>query len=345
MFSQKMGGGLLCSLILCLYFPSQAQSDSTQVIKDFNGDQYPDTLLIYYDGGGSFGGWFCELREGKRGTVFEVDTWSDFGSIYQVTPVPPELKKRKYRDFLATIKNAIFPEELPEPDPSLAWIIQANLSPKDTFAQGPYSRLFSYIPTWVSGEVDIPEAYFLSISGDILKQLYHPPLDAPEWYQPETVSGWLVYYAQNHNREKIAVMDTRDSVDLKATSHGVLLTHQDRYQWLFITDGYLTRGPEKLRWPSINKAVFFKDLVIIEQALAPHLVVNYFVIDPATGRCGQVDTEFLWGSGIKNINMEITEDGFWIRWDGEGAKGFAHEELKEGLEGKGRENEKQELKK
>jgi len=79
-----------CFLILFLFnfYLLFAQYNEKTIIKDYNFDSIKDTLNTSYDGGGSFGGTYAKMINGKTNQSLEIDLFHAYASIKYMITIP-----------------------------------------------------------------------------------------------------------------------------------------------------------------------------------------------------------------------------------------------------------------
>ncbi|MCD4665596.1 MAG: hypothetical protein K8R68_10020 [Bacteroidales bacterium] len=281
--------------ILILLFPAflVGQNDDA-ILKDFNNDGYTDTLSSYYTGGSGFGGTYVTLVNGKTGENFELNNFGCFCNIKETILIPPKLKKESNKPFLDAIKNELLPEHRKSPDASLQWLITANLNHYE-IPDNNYFDLFINSPTkWITGEIELPNTYYIDIKGETLHKLYFTESEKPSWYDSITNEGWLVYYGHNHfrneNGDSLVFADSSDAYQAFSTSHGVVLEKDNSYAWVFVTDFRLTGSPQKLRWESIGNVKIVENYVVIQLINSEYFLNPIFIIDIEGGFSGRLKT-------------------------------------------------------
>jgi dTDP-4-dehydrorhamnose 3,5-epimerase-like enzyme len=255
-----------------------------------------DTLKSFYEGGSGFGGRYVQIINGKTNEIYELTNDGCFCEIKHTVLIPPELNKTENRFFLETIKEQLLPEKRTSPDPSLDWMIKSSFSNVKLDSNSFFDLIIDPQISWINNEFEYPHSYYLEIEGDTLTQLYDTPYEAPEWLNKKDIKGFLIYYANNHykNRSGDSLVLSDSNVLYKTfhTSHGVIVKKGDLYKWVFISDVALTGAPEKLRWESIKKVKLLEKYLIVQQDLPPTATYQLFVINIETGICGRLKYDF-----------------------------------------------------
>jgi hypothetical protein len=292
--------------------------ETKTTFKDFNNDSVIDRLESYYDGGSGFGGTYVTAINGKTKEQFELNNFGCFCDIKQVILVPPELRKESNKPFLNAIVKELLPDKRKEPESSLQWIISANDNHKVLSKNAFYDLIINSPTKWISGNIKLPDAYYVEISGNTLHKLYTTSTESklPKWYDKEKNKGFIVYYAFNHYRnekgDSLTMVYSTPLYKAYRTSHGVVITKGDSYTWIFVTDYPLTGGPAKLRWESIgNVQIIDKYAIVQQQSINDIQNNNFFIIDIENGTVGRLKLD-LSGFGKFEVNTEylIIKDDF-----------------------------------
>lgn len=232
-----------------------------RIIKDFNKDGYKDTLESYYDGGTGVQSTDIRLINGKTKEIFELNnTWGTNEITYTIL-IPPELVQLSNKPFLEAIKKALsLPARRNFTDASLQWIISANINQKKLSDNSYYDLLIKTPPQWISGKIELPNHYYIDVSGDTLEIL--------NGYNSESNEGWLVYFAGlhylNESGDSLLLVDASPTYKVFRTSHGVVVTKGNLHTWVFVSDVGLTGGLEKIWWESINNVTLIDKYIVLQ---------------------------------------------------------------------------------
>lgn len=113
------------------------------------------------------------------------------------------------------------------PDASLQWLITANFNYKKLSNNSYYDLIINSPPIWNSGEIQLPETYYIDIKGKIIDKLYFTDYDPLKWYNPVNNEGFLVYYGHNHfedgAKSKLTLIGANSFYLAYKTKHGVIL--------------------------------------------------------------------------------------------------------------------------
>ena len=244
---KKLGFLLLCLIPLFIY-----GQENKSYAKDLNKDGFIDTIKSFYDGGSGFGGIFVITVNGKTGEEFVLNNYGCFCSIKKIILIPPDLMKEFNKPFLNAIKNELLPSERLVPDASLQWIISAWMSNKRLPDNPFYSYVINSPTNWICGKIQLPNTYYIKISGDTIDKLYVTDEELPTWYKKGENQGLLIYYGHNHFRnakgDSLILESSTPVYKVYKTSHGVIVTKGNYYSWIFLSDDGLTGAPDKLRW-------------------------------------------------------------------------------------------------
>jgi len=283
----------LTLLITIFLFPALIFGQNPKsIIKDFNNDGYKDTLKTYYDGGSGFGGTYLSLINGKTKEIFELDDFGCFCDIKKIILIPPKLMQLRNKPFLEAIKKELLPARRNFPDASLQWLISANINNKKLSNNSYYDLFIKTPPQWIPGKIELPNTYYIDVSGDTLQKLYFADNEKPTWYNPKKNKGWLVYYAHNHYQNQkgnsLVLVDASTKYKVFRTFHGVVVTKGNLHNWVFVTDYQLTGAPEKLRWKSIEDVVLIDKYLILQLINSEAFSNPIFIIDIEKGFTGRL---------------------------------------------------------
>ncbi|MCE3227681.1 MAG: hypothetical protein K0S32_2232 [Bacteroidetes bacterium] len=290
----------LTFIFLFIAFGFYSQEAKTEfIVKDFNSDGSTDSLKWFYDGGSGFGGYYYTLVNGKTKERVEVNTFACFCQINNVILIPQSLKKKENQGFLDALEKQMLPEKKLQADPSLQWILDGTMSSKE-MASGPFEKVFLSPPQWKKFPLSEPGYYSMKLKGELLKRMYHPEEGPYKWKTQD--EGWVAYNGKIHKNQLMIgpffrPADSNSVYKAYITSHGVVIQKKSEYAWSFVTDAYLTGGPEKLRWESIKKVKLVDAFLIVEQSLSPDISTNLFFIDIEKGKVGKLK--------IEGVNYEI----------------------------------------
>jgi hypothetical protein len=294
--------------------------------EDFNGDGVADTLTCLADGGSGSGGDFATLTDGKTGKAYSYNTFGSYGQFLRLIPYNNALLTPKYQGFREALEGALFPG-IPAGriESSLAWLVDAYSRPPKEI-DGPGKALFSqkirFQPVWTEGEAVLPGSYYCSTSVEALFRRFPVVGENNPSYDAEHRQGWLVYYASNHG--SLELVHDSEGFRVFKSAHGVVVSRDGRHCWVFVNDGALTDGPQKLRWPSVRKVLVSEELVFIGHAGAEE---GLFVVDPRDGVAGRLRRDLFPGAGG---DFDV-RDGRLVVRTGAGSKSLRLDKIKEGL--------------
>ncbi|HET9228774.1 MAG TPA: hypothetical protein VFR31_18995 [Thermoanaerobaculia bacterium] len=174
---------------------------------DLDGDGIVDKIERSSDSGSGMSSTRADLVLSRTGKKIEVSAEFSFTHMANSTDVPPDLPEK----VLQAVEAALFGCVCPEPDPSLAWLLDKE--PRSI--------------RWVEGPPSLPGAYTI-----------------------QQGSRWITYAGGTHGEIARLATDPRTGYILARTAHGVLLIDEkgSRYVWLYIT---LDGGGQKLRFPTV----------------------------------------------------------------------------------------------
>ncbi|WP_298759514.1 hypothetical protein [uncultured Psychroserpens sp.] len=288
-------------------FSQNSLSDTISIVNDFNNDNISDSLTIYT---------FRKTTEsikvynsltkqsftiGGRGSY----NWSK-ANFLEIIPLPEELVIPANEILLDTIIQYLLPN-FSEPDPSLDWLIAGYQNKVIDTTDNLFSMTLT-CPISKHDTFSYPEASFKIISKDTLP-VFWDRVCSENYIKYK--HGILVYYGQNHrSRDFEFQTDTiSNNYEIFSTSHGILAKKEQKYSWLFITDGTLTGGPEKLRWKSIIKIKYFNNHIILHQVSGIGDYNKIFIINPENGKIGllRIEDEYFCFNSPKCFDFEVKE--------------------------------------
>jgi len=268
---------------------SWAQYDSTYIFKDFNGDSIEDTLLKYYNGGSGYGGTFIEIHNGANDALYTMDSDGCFCQIRQTFIIPENLTQPKNAGFLTAITNQLLPTFRSGPDPSLSWMLAAELNNHQLWEDSLFIQIVHPQQPWIKGEIEIPSNYYIEMKGDLLG-LYRHEHAASGAAEIMNDIGFMTYYAHNHyayQKDTLELAAENEIYQVFKIKHGIITKKGDSHKWLFVSDVFVTWAPEKLRWASIGKMRLVGTYLFFEQHLSPNLYAPIHVINIETGKFGR----------------------------------------------------------
>lgn len=293
----------------------RAQPNDVLEIHDFNEDGIDDRLECIRELGVH-----CTFTDGLTKESIE---WGDFackGAIKSVITVPKQLLLDANTKVYKAMQREVLPNLKTSPDPSLQWILSANFSKRKLVDNLYLDMIFFPNSKWEDGDFSIPSNYYIEMSRDSLYRLDDAIRNDSLNNATTAQSGFLTYYGRVHFKGEHP--SQRDYLPVAAdatytiyrTRHGVLARKKNKFKWLFITDNDLARGPEKLRWESIEEVFLLNDHVLIKQGQAPAAEYQLYLVHIETGITGKIkidfdmllahDIEFLDLSGRERFSMQ-----------------------------------------
>lgn len=292
-----MPSKIICISFLLL-FPSLFKAQVTEElhVADFNYDGAVDTIHIFSEYGRALE---LTFKDGESGTSYEFWLRNEKSNFIELVPIPNALLSEGNKPLLDTIQNLLIgtiwfnKKEVP----ALGWLRNAYAHAEaDTSTH--FKRFFVVEPKWYNGVPEFPEI----IAKRVNRMEY--PLHPYYWRDSIYTEGWLVYLGHNHNTlfsdvpKQFEPLSTYGESELLSTRHGLIISRDMQYAWIFHTDGLLTGGPDKLRWSSINKAVIDGQYVFLHHISTPTNVNRFFMIDIGSGVVGELKLprDFDWNS-------------------------------------------------
>lgn len=275
-------------------------------MEDFNHDGVQDSLKVWYDGGSGFGGYYAKAINGKTGKIYELDTWDCFCEIRTIIPLPLESKNKEDAPFYKAIEHALFEDIRNEFDPTLEWIIQANLKAIVPDENEFFDLVLPVGLNWVDAEIQNPSNYQILIDDLLIKFMYSPSQE-PEAWTSESQEGYLTYFPHNLKlRMKESQLNGAESMIIQG-KHSLILNNIGKEAVLFITDHPLTSGPEKLREISISHFETNGEYLFFTLSEAPEPSYRIFLVHLKSGSIGRLNMSIEGYSGV----FGIEEDNFF----------------------------------
>ena len=294
---------ILCLIILSIFNLAYCfELNEVIEIKDYNEDGFKDTLNKFISHGSGFGGQSYSIINGKTKEVYKLGLWSSHGNLRNMFPIPPDLNKKENEFFLRRIMIELLPPKKEVADPSLKWIINANLSHSYFDDNSAFDLVLFPSNDWVKGLPVHPKRYYLEMEQENFSVMYNTNEDKPKWYDDEKDNGYLIYYGlepieidQYNSLGTNSVKDSNgfyriqnnDIYTVLKTSHGIIVQKEDTYKWVFVTDKPLTKSPSRLRYNSIGSVVLLDSCIIFQHVLLPSQSNQLFIIDIEAGICAR----------------------------------------------------------
>lgn len=310
--------GVFCFFVSSFAFSQEVKT--TEEIEDYNYDGFLDTLRTVHDYGSGYGGRDCSIVNGATGEVYAIGIWGSFGNIRHTMAVPPNLTLAKNEAFLNRINEELLYTIKDVADPSLQWIIDANLSHYSIEDSADFDLVLFPSSKWIPGAPKFPEYHCVVLNQSDFNGMYHADGEKPEWYDDQKTSGYLLYFGGNHGNYATRDFDRsrvdsngfyfaqrNDKYTVVNTAHGIVVQKGDTYKWFFVTDASLTDGPQKLRWYSIGKILLHDHYVIFQHLVSPAYYSQFFIFDIETGVCARFQESGL-DILIENNNLLIKVD-------------------------------------
>lgn len=286
-------------IIIIILYPILTNGQVRDIkIKDFNQDGHIDTLEINNDSGSGFGGKYVTLINGKTKEIFELNDFSCFCEIINVIPIPDKLLLKENIAFYNVLKNELLSTEQDPIDPSLDWLLGAYLNWK-ILQDNPYFDIVIKSPLkWRNGDIKLPSLNYINLQGDTLKKISKLKKDFASESAKVYQNAWLTYrghtHAQVSNETKAGEIATikEASYNIWKTAHGIIISRDNRYSWVFVTDFNLTGAPQKLRWTSIGKIVEINGHLIFQMINSNDFSNPIFVLNMDSGVIARISSDF-----------------------------------------------------
>ncbi len=278
---------------------------------DLNGDGITDTLKSSFDEGSGFSTQASTLINGKTKEIFHINTESSFSQIKTLIYLPPALYKKKNKAFLSSIEKHFQIQRRQEIDPSLSWILDAEIKNQPIDQTEYFDRLIHAPIKWQEGVPKIPLTYTIEIKGEKLKNLWPSYLQKPKSFSKKSKAR-LKYYGHNHFRyrssEDFMALDSSKNFTLIKSAHGLILKKENSFAWIYVNDNDLVGGPQKLRWESIMSAKIIGKFILLQQSLPPDTISRLWLIDTETGNLARLKTPI-----ESNEDFSVKSDRLYLK--------------------------------
>lgn len=273
---------------VCLHCYGQIEaSDTLRIVSDFNGDHIADSLTIYSQ---RYSPKTVKVYNSRSGQFYSIgkDFFCEWNksNFLDLIPIPDDLVLAENKQLLDTLIKILRPG-FNTADISLDWLLQSyedcQENPSDTLFD-----MFIKHEGLISCDSFVhPNVSYKLVAKDTLKRFWDRRCN-------EDDSGYnyglLFYYGHNHRGEAPwPHLDTATTqYEVYSTAHGVYVKKASQYAWAFMTDGWLTGGPDKLRWKSIMSTQLHGDFLIIHQATSVMLFSQFFIVNLKNGNVGRL---------------------------------------------------------
>jgi hypothetical protein len=262
--------------------------------------------------GSASGGCSFEVSTFGNGTSLETSEESSFATFLAVMPLERSFFLNEGRHYLTALRRAIpFPAR--ERDPSLKWLLDVIASHRPLENKA-FEWVAAYTPEWKKGGIELPAAYSVELGRLEWRRFVRRLRGCDEQARPDTcppsMGAFLSYFGHNHQRRALQRVASQDGVELWTTAHGVIMRRRDKNSWVFVGDGRLGGGPDKLRWPSIMGADRVDDLVFVKWAFLQEESASYSLVvtNPTDGVVGVLNPSAMASSTLKRESCELPLD-------------------------------------
>ena len=275
-------------IIICNTQQLSAQYSLDTTVVDYNNDKILDTLITDFSTGSTFGGTEYTIINGNTNEKYKLGNFGCYCSLRRITLLDKNLTVQKNKSFLTALKDLALPKKSDSIDHSLQWMISAEFNYKALDDHPFYDYIISPKTHWQKQPLEIPESYYIEISGDTLQKFIGLDKDNPI---TKNTKGYLSYYTFGH---RIKELDTLTPVTqnkiytVYKTPHAVFVKKGDRYKWVFISDSRVTGSPDRSSWFSMSKVKLIDKYLIIHQDMPPDNVYNIQIVNIETQRVGRL---------------------------------------------------------
>ena len=260
-------------------------------------------------------------------------SWQIMSVCYLDTSIHLGKPETVYNSLYPSIANIKFRAA---PDPSLQWLIDACMSKKQSAPSQAFRNSIHYKPVW-NKEVSVPEVYSFKIHKDTLNafitnysafSIWNSEPDSVLQKKDKFIEGWINYYAHNHKELKTSLKDSATDAEVLTTNHGVVVKKVDLYSWVFVTDGIITGGPEKLRWRSIEKTLIYKDHVFILLNIGiPSYERMIYMVDYKNGICKAINDQVFFPDDNPLFDFSISGNKLTLIRSGHSTSSFIYKDI------------------
>ncbi len=296
---------LLLIILISINQPLVAQRYTLDtVVKDINHDKVVDTLINEFSSGSAFGGRTITIINGKTKEKFELSNYHGYSSLTRSIIIPENLTLKSNRFFLDVFKEKLLPPKKGRMEASLGWLLSAELNRKQLESDSLFKYIAKPKTNW-EPRINIPEPYYIEVSGDTLKKL-----QPEERSISKNTQGFLVYYTYGYNIERLdTLVPVAENKDYKVykTDHAVFVNKGNAYRWVFISDAGVTGAPDRHSWVSIETIKLVGKYLIIHQDVPPDTVYNIQIVNIETQKVAALDFSPAYNNWTEEGGMETFE--------------------------------------
>lgn len=225
-----------------------------------------------------------EYQDGATGNYYLLGKHHNFSDFLDFIPIPlgmesyPELVDSLEHKLLGSINKA-------EVSPAEQWLLEAYSHQEIPRGNSTYSKIIRVPSMWHPWPAEFPKAIYQRVCNDSLDL---PQMNTED--DPDFKEGWLLYYGHNHrqykNNRSFAEFEEiihHDNYTILKSSHGLIMKKENQYAWIFHSNGSLTGGPSKLRWPSISNVLSDGNLVIVQHQSPIRGIQKVFIVSLSKG--------------------------------------------------------------
>lgn len=291
----------------CLIFFAGFSAYAQIELRDLNADKILDSVTVTKSSGNSGNSIEIRVVDGKtRNTSDLVYSFSN-GRMISLMPVPDDTERNTlYYTFLdSTVFGTPSTSVI---SPGLNYLLSSAISQTTLEDQGIFSSVMNYTVEWVKGDFSLPTATHILLGGDSLKQImkkigFSGIIAHNDREIGDFKKAWL-YFAGN----TLSITETTalsKHVEVIRMNHALVLKEKGKYTWVFVNDELITDGPEKLRWPSVQKVRCSHNLLFVLHTNATKGNTSIYVIDYVNGICGKLNVEKIHGNPVEENGMDF----------------------------------------
>ncbi|WP_405266696.1 hypothetical protein [Cellulophaga sp. Ld12] len=281
-------------LLILIGLPQLAMAQQYKIdttVVDFNKDTVLDTLINYYEYGSACSGGDASIINGKTKEKLTLYNEGCYSSFTRFIRVPTALNLETNAPFLKVLKDTVLPKKRGRPDSSLNWLLSGSLSLKVVEEHPLFDRIAVPKTNWIPNELNLPEPYYITVSGDTLQKLDHV---YGSNFNEEYTIAFLAYYPIADSRAQLANLTPiikNTEYEIYKTSHCVFVKKGKTYKWLFISDSDVMGAPDRHSWQAINQIQLIDNYVIIHQDVPPDNVYNIQIVNIETQKVARLKFE------------------------------------------------------
>lgn len=290
-------------LIILNVFFSYSQINTYKLNCHLDFDNQLDQIIVEKGTGQNED--FCSVSFSfaKNKKIISISPYGYPSSFLGILPIPNEVKKieknilKKLSQYVFNLKYDI------EQKPEIKWL-STIINNRTTDLRNKKIDFFSFFqPEWLAIDISNMQGYTNIVRTKQYKNFYKilPVEDLP--YPTKVYEKYLVAnFSHNH---AVIKCEEKNIPIVCISNHGVLVKKGSFFSWMFINDANIFGfGSEKLRWPSIKKAICVNNhLFILAKSVTTQINVLY-IINMANGKLIRVSNSYFGIISIEDFKIE-----------------------------------------